>query len=93
MNLGCDTDLWLRRAQPLLGTLLEIGVRAPGGVGHAALNAAFDAVRCIAHRLAGRHHRVEYAQRVITQPLDNVAGNVAIRRNSPAGQLLPRHRD
>ena len=36
---------WLRRAQPLLGTLLEIGVRGSGDAGHAALAAAFSAVR------------------------------------------------
>ena len=36
---------WLRRAQPLLGTLLEIGVRGSGGLGQATSAAAFEAVR------------------------------------------------
>ena len=36
---------WLRRARPLLGTLLEIGVRRSGDLGQAASAAAFDAVR------------------------------------------------
>ncbi len=36
---------WLRRAQPLLGTLLEMGLPMSGDEGHAALAAAFTAVR------------------------------------------------
>ena len=40
-----DTAAWLRRAQPLLGTLVEIGVRGSGQAAHAALEAAFEAVR------------------------------------------------
>ena len=34
---------WLRRARPLLGTLVEIGLRTGGRVGHSTLGAAFDA--------------------------------------------------
>ena len=45
MNPTHDYGPWLRRAQPLLGTLLEIGVRGSGDAGHAALAAAFSAVR------------------------------------------------
>ena len=45
MNPTHDSGPWLRRAQPLLGTLLEIGVRSSGDAGHAALAAAFSAVR------------------------------------------------
>ena len=45
MNPTHDSGPWLRRAQPLLGTLLEIGVRGSGDAGHAALAAAFEAVR------------------------------------------------
>ena len=36
---------WLRRAQPLLGTLVEVGVFAPGVDRHAGIDAAFAAVR------------------------------------------------
>ena len=39
---------WLRRAQPLLGTLVEIGVRTAGASGadpHALVDAAFAAIR------------------------------------------------
>jgi FAD:protein FMN transferase len=45
VNPKHDSSPWLRRAQPLLGTLLEIGVRGSGDAGHAALAAAFEAVR------------------------------------------------
>lgn len=37
--------LWLRRAQPLLGTLVEIGVFAPGVDRHAGVDTAFAVVR------------------------------------------------
>ena len=36
---------WLRRAQPLLGTLVEVGVFAPGVDRHGGVDAAFAAVR------------------------------------------------
>ncbi len=36
---------WLRRAQPLLGTLVEVGVQGAGAEAHAALDSAFGAVR------------------------------------------------
>ena len=36
---------WTRRAQPLLGTLVEIGVRGSGGPAHAMIEAAFAALR------------------------------------------------
>lgn len=36
---------WLRRAQPLLGTLAEVGVRAGAVSHHAAVDAAFAALR------------------------------------------------
>ncbi len=36
---------WIRRAQPLLGTLVEVGVRAVDAYRHVAVAAAFDAVR------------------------------------------------
>ena len=45
MTPARNTGLWLRRAQPLLGTLLEIGLRGSGDECHAALAAAFAAVR------------------------------------------------
>ena len=45
MTAARHSGPWLRRAQPLLGTLLEIGLRASGDEGHAALAAAFAAVR------------------------------------------------
>ena len=47
MKLEADDARWLRRAQPLLGTLVEIGVRASSDAGNAALAAAFDAVRAV----------------------------------------------
>lgn len=44
MSAVCAEARWLRRAQPLLGTLVEIGVRTNGGgAGHATLVAAIDA--------------------------------------------------
>ena len=36
---------WLRRARPLLGTLVEVGVRSDDGDGRAAVDAAFAALR------------------------------------------------
>jgi len=36
---------WLRRARPLLGTLVEIGVRGSGADAHAMLDASFAALR------------------------------------------------
>ena len=45
MTPAHDCGPWLRRAQPLLGTLLEIGLRGSGDEGQAALAAAFAAVR------------------------------------------------
>ena len=46
MNAQPDAPpTWLRRAQPLLGTLVEIGVPAAGAKAHAALDAAFATVR------------------------------------------------
>ncbi len=45
MTPAGDSGLWLRRAQPLLGTLLEIGLHGAGDEGHAALAAAFAVVR------------------------------------------------
>jgi len=45
VNPTHDCGPWLRRAQPLLGTLVEIGVRGSSDAGHAALAAAFKAVR------------------------------------------------
>ncbi len=38
---------WLRRAQPLLGTLVEIGIRATDGDDHTSVDAAFACLRDI----------------------------------------------
>lgn len=94
MNPGCDADLWLRRAQPLLGTLLEIGVRAPGGVGHAALNAAFDAVRevqaCLsrfeAHSDVARFQALRRGERMAMRPaMQHVLGAAQDLRSATGG--------
>jgi len=45
VNVRLEPTPWLRRAQPLLGTLLEIGVQGSGATGHAALDAAFAVLR------------------------------------------------
>jgi thiamine biosynthesis lipoprotein len=45
MSLVADTTRWQRRAQPLLGTLVEIGVRSGSGDRQAAFDAAFAALR------------------------------------------------
>ena len=42
---GAAGTRWLRRAQPLLGTLVEIGVAADGVDRHAGIDAAFAAIR------------------------------------------------
>jgi thiamine biosynthesis lipoprotein len=47
MNVRPGTTPWLRRAQPLLGTLVEIGVQGSGAAGHAALDAAFATLRAL----------------------------------------------
>lgn len=49
MSLEWDATapLWLRRARPLLGTLVEVGVHAEAGSGHIAVDAAFAAVQKI----------------------------------------------
>ena len=39
--MSLATSVWLRRARPLLGTLVEIGVSGHGAVAQAAVNAAF----------------------------------------------------
>lgn len=43
MSAVCAEARWLRRARPLLGTLVEIGMRAGGSAGHSAFGAAIDA--------------------------------------------------
>ena len=46
MNARFDASApWQRRAQPLLGTLVEVGVQGSGDDARAALDAAFAAVR------------------------------------------------
>ena len=46
MNTRVDASAtWLRRAQPLLGTLVEVGVQRAGVSTHVSLSAGFDAVR------------------------------------------------
>jgi thiamine biosynthesis lipoprotein len=42
---NADRAAWMRRAQPLLGTLLEIGIAATDGDDHADIDAAFARVR------------------------------------------------
>jgi FAD:protein FMN transferase len=67
---------WLRRAQPLLGTLLEVGVRGSGDAGHAALQAAFEAVRevqaCLSRFEAGsdvaRFHALRCGESMTIRP-------------------------
>ncbi len=46
------TATFLRRARPALGTLLDIGVSAGGGDGHAAIDAAFAAVARVEAQLS-----------------------------------------
>jgi thiamine biosynthesis lipoprotein len=45
VNPGDARGRWRRRAQPLLGTLVEIGLRAPGDGEHPGFDAAFAVVR------------------------------------------------
>lgn len=67
---------WVRRAQPLLGTLVEVGARAAGTGPHAALDAAFAAVRevqrCLSRFEAGsdiaRFHALRGGDSVLMRP-------------------------
>lgn len=76
MNPAHDSNKWLRRAQPLLGTLLEIGVRGSGDAGHAALAVAFAAVRevqaCLSRFEAGsdvaRFHAMRPGESLTMRP-------------------------
>jgi FAD:protein FMN transferase len=68
---------WLRRARPLLGTLVDIGVRASAGADAAAIAAAFDALRdaqdCLSRFEAGsdvaRFHALPRGGSIELRPL------------------------
>ena len=45
MSIEADEVRWLRRARPLLGTLVEIGLRTDGDPRHAAFDVAFAEIR------------------------------------------------
>ena len=62
MSAVCDEARWLRRARPLLGTLVEIGVRSDDHAGHAAIDAAFAAV-CEAQACLSRFAAVSVVAR------------------------------
>ena len=76
MNGALTEPSWLRRAQPLLGTLVEIGVRMPGGAGQGAVDAAFAAVRevqgCLSRFEAdsdvARFHALGQAEHLVLRP-------------------------
>jgi FAD:protein FMN transferase len=76
VNTVAGADPWQRRAQPLLGTLLEVGVRAHGGVSTAAFAAAFNAVRgvqaCLSRFDAGsdlaRFHALRRGESLTLRP-------------------------
>ena len=73
---------WLRRAQPLLGTLVEMAICSPGGdgdgdaAGHVTLDAAFDTVRAVQaclsrfepHSDVTRFHALPCGERMTIRP-------------------------
>jgi len=67
---------WLRRARPLLGTLVEIGVRASGGEDHGVFDHAFAALRDVQNCLSrfdvdsdiARFHRLRCGESLPMRP-------------------------
>lgn len=71
---------WLRRAQPLLGTLVEMAICSPDGdgdaAGHVTLDAAFDTVRAVQaclsrfepHSDVTRFHALPCGERMTIRP-------------------------
>jgi thiamine biosynthesis lipoprotein len=76
MNAGA-TGAWVRRARPLLGTLVEVGVAASGEHDTAAIDAAFDTIRdaqdCLSRFEAGsdlsRFHALRVGERLLVRPI------------------------
>lgn len=52
MNSSADAGTWVRRARPLLGTLVEVGARGEVSVANASIHAAFDAVTQVQAQLS-----------------------------------------
>ena len=68
---------WVRRAQPLLGTLVEVGILATDGEQYTAMDAAFEAVRatqaCLSRFEAGsdlsRFHALRCGDKLTVRPI------------------------
>jgi thiamine biosynthesis lipoprotein len=52
VNTTTLADAWLRRARPLLGTIVEVGARGDHPAADAAVRAAFDAIADVQARLS-----------------------------------------
>lgn len=52
MNFTVDAGTWVRRAKPLLGTLVEVGARGELSVANASVHVAFDAVTQVQAQLS-----------------------------------------
>ncbi len=85
---------WLRRAQPLLGTLVEVGVFAPGADRHAGVDAAFAVVRatqaCLSRFEPGsdvaRFNTLRRGERLRLRPItQQVLAAAQLLRDSTAG--------
>ena len=92
MNPPASTK-WLRRAQPLLGTLVEIGVHASGPKHRAAVEAAFAAIRdaqaCLSRFEPGsdlaRFHALAAGERLTVKPATREVLEAAFELQSASG--------
>ena len=90
MNVRAAPTPWLRRARPLLGTLVEIGVRPSGGDDHGVIDRAFAALRDVQDCLSrfdadsdiARFHRLRCGEslpmRAATRQVLGAAGDLQL---------------
>ena len=79
---------WQRRAQPLLGTLVEVGVRDSGDGSGAAFEAAFDAVREVQACLSRFDPDSDLARFHALRPGESMPMRAATRQVLAAAQAL-----
>src|SRR5258707_385655 len=85
-------DAWLRRARPLLGTIVEVGARGDHPAADAAVRAAFDAIADVQARLSRFEPTSEIARfHAIPSGTSMAIGNRAIALVSVAQILHDEH--
>jgi FAD:protein FMN transferase len=73
MGVAAFETRWLRRAQPLLGTLVEIGIAAGEATHHTAFDAAFTALREVQDGLSRFEPASDVARFNAMRPGDRIA--------------------